>query len=853
MATRWPFAHDGCMTWPSPTPSLLPPPRLPQPSITEPPETPEQRRERSARAAAAWVAGVGGTLVLIAALVVVTSNWEAIGPVLRFAGLLTGSIGLSLIAERVRLLVPTTASITAQLVALLSVPVGVAGAAMLGQPWPVCLVVGGALGVLATQIQAARWNASALLIAQVGAIALAVTGAATLMYVPAGLLGAVAAIGLLLIGAERRAASLAVAAVCSPALIGLADAGIGAGTLERAGLVGERLGWSGPLVGLLAAAVLWTVAKRHRNVGLTVAAIAAPLLGIITGLAAAQAGSVAWWSMPALALISLELGWWTTTDPRVRSALGSISDIVGTMAAAGALIAPVVVFIALWVDPGPHHSWAVPTGVTALALALVTVRWTQLGQRRVDLGIAATAITVLSTGLAFEAHAPLLAGLAVALVAAAAFASRRLARTAVYLPTLWATVMIARTSQHDRIDVIIGAVLLAALVGIVLMARARLAFRSGSWGVIELALFTAVVGLTATALFDSHGGAVWFAAAVIVVAVVLAIEPRFTDWSLLTLGVAGTLGTVSSWEPVAMTFDAWVAVGWFATAATLIAHGVHRNSWRCLHAAAASIVFGLATLVPVTNLTVESAIVVSVALMALLTGLAFTSQRFTPVDTAAIATSGVIAVLTAMTAEPDLAAGARLAIGLQIVCYGVARESRRLKLLGAAVSGASALTWWFTSGLHSWLLDRLAPHGFVETDLINAAATIGLLAAGLYGRRLFPVNSWAAYTPGLAYGGLWLLGVQFDRDTLWATPVALTLGLAAIAAGGWRRLGGPLVIGTGIVAGTVAVAAGDSLADLPSWLWLSAGGLGLLGLAFAIERAGREGVAELRALVDRWD
>ena len=166
---------------------------------------------------------------------------------------------------------------------------------------------------------------------------------------------------------------------------------------------------------------------------------------------------------------------------------------------------------------------------------------------------------------------------------------------------------------------------------------------------------------------------------------------------------------------------------------------------------------------------------------------------------------------------------------------------------------ASAIPWWFTSGLHSWLLDRLAPHGVIETDLINAAATIGLLAAGLYGRRLFPINSWAAYTPGLVYGGLWLLGVQFDRDTAWATPVALALGLAAIAAGGWRRLGGPLVIGTGIVAGTVAVAAGDSLADLPSWLWLSAGGLGLLGLAFAIERAGREGVAELRALVDRWD
>ena len=76
-----------------------------------------------------------------------------------------------------------------------------------------------------------------------------------------------------------------------------------------------------------------------------------------------------------------------------------------------------------------------------------------------------------------------------------------------------------------------------------------------------------------------------------------------------------------------------------------------------------------------TDLTIEGVIVASVAFMALLTGLAFTSERFTPIDTAAIATSGVIALLTALTAEPDWAAGARLAIGLQILCYGVT-ESR---------------------------------------------------------------------------------------------------------------------------------------------------------------------------------
>jgi hypothetical protein len=132
------------------------------------------------------------------------------------------------------------------------------------------------------------------------------------------------------------------------------------------------------------------------------------------------------------------------------------------------------------------------------------------------------------------------------------------------------------------------------------------------------------------------------------------------------------------------------------------------------------------------------------------------------------------------------------------------------------------------------------------------AATLLALGVGYVLRRHVDLTSWFAYAPGLVIGGLWLLSVQLERDTVWAIPAGLTLGIVAAGAGAWNRLAAPLVIGTAITASTTFVATGSDLSAIPNWTWLATGGLGLLGLAVLIERTSKQGTA-LTDLVQRWD
>ncbi len=74
--------------------------------------------------------------------------------------------------------------------------------------------------------------------------------------------------------------------------------------------------------------------------------------------------------------------------------------------------------------------------------------------------------------------------------------------------------------------------------------------------------------------------------------------------------------------------------------------------------------------------------------------------------------------------------------------------------------------------------------------------------------------------------------------------------MAAVAAGGWRRLAGPLFLGTGLVAAvtfheSLAVAAG-----VPTWAWLATGGTLLLCAGVAMERAATGPVETGRRVVD---
>ena len=140
---------------------------------------------------AAWLAATGGSLVLVAAIVAVAGNWQDIAAWIKLAGLLT----VTATVDRRRRAVPDRRcrrrpASMAHLGAALVAPVGIAAAAMAGQVWPVCVLVGGTAAAVACDVQARRWQAPLLDVATILAIGLALTGLAALVPVPVGVLGA---------------------------------------------------------------------------------------------------------------------------------------------------------------------------------------------------------------------------------------------------------------------------------------------------------------------------------------------------------------------------------------------------------------------------------------------------------------------------------------------------------------------------------------------------------------------------------------------------------------------------------------------------------------------------------------
>ena len=201
--------------------------------------------------AARWLAGAGASLLLVASIVVVAGNWESIDESVRFSGLVAALVAVYFVAEAARRRSPQTASALAALAAMLTAPVGIAAAATLSQPWPVCILVGGLASLIATEVQSRRWDIPLLRAVAVVSFGLAATGLAALMSVPVALIGACGAVAALGLGAPRRAVALGLAVGASPVLVALvrsrrrprhagSDRDQRAGTVGRTGVVFHR-------------------------------------------------------------------------------------------------------------------------------------------------------------------------------------------------------------------------------------------------------------------------------------------------------------------------------------------------------------------------------------------------------------------------------------------------------------------------------------------------------------------------------------------------------------------------------------------------------------------------------------
>jgi hypothetical protein len=225
------------------------------------------------------------------------------------------------------------------------------------------------------------------------------------------------------------------------------------------------------------------------------------------------------------------------------------------------------------------------------------------------------------------------------------------------------------------------------------------------------------------------------------------------------------------------------------------------------------------------------------------TGLAFATGRRTPLDGAAVAAGGAIALLTMLGADGMLVSVAWLTIGLQIGLYGVAMADRRLQLGGVLVALMATISGWFTSGANDWALGVLDKIDVHTADLWLLATTAAAAVGGTVMHRRFAVNAWIAYAGMFVIGEAWLGSVQANRETAWAIPVAVTFGMVATCAGAWRKIPALIAGGIAVTATTLVLASGQDLRELPTWVWLAAGGLVLLGIAVVIERRGLRGEA----------
>jgi hypothetical protein len=227
----------------------------------------------------AWLAGVGGSLVLAAAGAGAAARWGTVEVGVRVTVLLCIHMIVVFLSERIRRSLPIAATSLAHLGATLAVPTSIAVTAFLGYSWRTCIAIGGLAGIAALEVQAKRWNARLLRGGEVVGVVLATAGTAAITHAPLGVLLGAAAVGTYAFGLRKRASATAAAAALTPALAVLATFNVGPGTIGELGARGSILAWAAPVASTLAAVVFGLEGKRRRSKAFLAAAIGSFVLG----------------------------------------------------------------------------------------------------------------------------------------------------------------------------------------------------------------------------------------------------------------------------------------------------------------------------------------------------------------------------------------------------------------------------------------------------------------------------------------------------------------------------------------------------------------------------------------------
>jgi hypothetical protein len=149
------------------------------------------------------------------------------------------------------------------------------------------------------------------------------------------------------------------------------------------------------------------------------------------------------------------------------------------------------------------------------------------------------------------------------------------------------------------------------------------------------------------------------------------------------------------------------------------------------------------------------------------------------------------------------------------------------------------------------IFGHLALNGVVASEPYVVPVAAQLLIVGWQVRRVRPsLSSWVAYAPAVVLLGGTALAERMTGGAGGHAIVAGAVGMVAVAVGGWSRTAGPLVTGTGLLVALTVHESLATLATVPTWAWLAAGGAVLLAIGIALERSDTSPVEAGRRIVD---
>ena len=813
------------------------------------------------KAGATWVAATGAFLLLAAAAVFIAVQWRSLPEAAKLAlvGALTG--GFLAGGRALKRTLPGTGDVLFHLGAFL-VPVDVAGLCIrLEVDWRTTVLAEGIVGTAALGAFAATTGSVVLRWGAAVSVVTLVLGIAALTPLPAPLLLAVAAVAAHLLGQRRLAIAWAAIAGVAP-VIGAGVAGtlavaagreLGAGTLAELGLAGSSAALFAIASGVMSAGVLWREAHRTRDLAI----VALGAISLVSGAATTwvatdpsfEANLLAAPAMFVLvqiaALLTMRDAFWRRPARWLALGAEALAALAAPVAGVFILLAPIVEEGLDFFGDSPGWSPDHPGALAWLTLAAgwLIAAWrrqspkdTVVAAVRAAVGDDRTVVflaTALGAALVIGTASTALIAAGLVVMAGLLVVTGGILATLLSVPAIaWATVTIG--FEHPL------AVLPVALVGAGVLTFGALRW-SGRGGSIPTVLLTASASLlvVSAAGFAAESSDLGVTAAALVAV--------FAAWGMaVAVERASTIAAFVARAPMAIAaFSALAGTDLealpVALAATLLfaVEAIRTDDPRSGIGAAFTAPLAVIAAAGASGMAMAETGVALAVFGAVLAGLALLAPDRWRLPVLATAASSLAVGLPLAADDPVRFAETIILSGGLLVAAGLTLRQSVLAHVGGVVATIGV-------ALH------LIADGVTATEPFLLPVAIQLAVAGWQLRRRTEdnISSWIAFGPSIGLLGSAAVFERIDGGDAWHALIAGAVGVVAVALGGWKRLAGPLFLGTALVVTVTVLESLHTLAGVPTWAWLAAGGATLLATGIALERAATSPAEAGRRLVD---